>query len=182
MRFPHASFTALCAVLMAGGCAAPGPSHSRHAFMHLASTHRAAVFSAAELALVELEYRIDRRDVGQGLLIGITMSELGGGQITDRRARLSSGANVRRMAEVRIEQDGDAVSVYCKVIVQEQTTQAHRLFAHDRTEYDTPNSTPIEREAGTTTRQNTVWRTIRRDRASERKILAAITARDTLAD
>ncbi len=70
----------------------------------------------------------------------------------------------------------------CRVLIQEQTTQAHRLFERDHRGYDTPTDTPIEREAATTVRQNTVWRTNRRDRRSERAILEAVTSRtgDTL--
>ena len=48
------------------------------------------------------------------------------------------------------------------------------MLAYDRSGSDSPASTPIEREAATTDRQNTVWETIHRDRSSERRILAII--------
>lgn len=48
------------------------------------------------------------------------------------------------------------------------------MFRHDHRVSDIPDDTPIDRDAATTTEQNTVWRTIRRDKAAERRILEAI--------
>ena len=174
MQHRNAHIVWLCTWLIVGGCTAPGPSTTRHAAMHMERADRAAVFNAAELALAKLGYRIDRRDVSSGVLRAVPVSDAAGGQVVPRPARLSSRSGVRRVAEVRVEQVGDVVSVYCQVLVQEQTTQTHRLLAHDQRGYDAPTDTPIDREAATTTQQNTVWRTIRRDRDDERQILTAI--------
>ena len=142
--------------------------------MHMQGADRVAVFKAAELALVRLGYKIERRDMPSGVLEAVPVSDVGGAGLTRRPVRLSSRSDARRVADVQVEQIGDTVSVYCQVFVQEQSTQTHRLFAHDQRGYDTPTDTPIEREAATTVQQNTVWRTIRRDRDNERQILTAI--------
>ena len=147
MQLRNAHFVWLCTWLIVGGCTAPGPSTTRHAAMHMERADRAAVFNAAELALAKLGYRIDRRDVSSGVLRAVPVSDAAGGQVVPRPARLSSRSGVRRVAEVRVEQVGEVVSVYCKVLVQEQATHTH---------------------------QNTVWRTLRRDRDDERQILTAI--------
>jgi hypothetical protein len=50
------------------------------------------------------------------------------------------------------------------------------MFASDRSGSDTPGDyTAINRDAATTAEQNSVWRTLRRDRAAERNIIAEIT-------
>lgn len=52
------------------------------------------------------------------------------------------------------------------------------MFASDRSGSDTPGDyTAINRDAATTTEQNTVWRTVRRDKSVERNILNAIAER-----
>jgi hypothetical protein len=76
-----------------------------------------------------------------------------------------------------VAQNGNDVNVYCKVVVQEQTTETHRMFAQDSTLSDVPHDTAIDRDAATTTQQNTVWRTVQRDKAAERRILEAVLER-----
>ncbi len=79
------------------------------------------------------------------------------------------------MVEVRVADSGGAARVFCRVLIQEQTTQGHRMFASDRSGSDTPGDyTAINRDAATTTEQNTVWRTLRRDKSAERQILDMI--------
>ncbi len=174
IRLVDARFAWICALFVVEGCAAPGPSTAQHTIIHLQGVDRAVAFNAAELALVKLGYKIDRQDLSSGILEAAPVADAGGGELTRRPARLSSPSDARRVAKVRVEQVGDTVSVHCQVLVQEQTTQTHRLFADDRHGQDTPTNTPIEREAATTVQQNTVWRTIRRDRDNERQILAAV--------
>ena len=82
---------------------------------------------------------------------------------------------MRRIVEVRVADSGGAGKVFCRVLIQEQTTQAYRMFASDRSGSDAPGEyTPINRDAATTAEQNTVWRTVRRDKSAERQILDAI--------
>ena len=178
LRIRKANLVCLCAGLsLLGACVAPGPSPLRYGAREIRGSEKSAVLDAGEAALTGLGYRIDRRDEAAGILITRPITGLAEGRLTARPARLTSRGDTRRVAEVRVEQTADAVSVYCRVLVQEQTTQAHRLFERDYRGYDTPTDTPIEREGATTVRQNTVWRTIRRDKHAEREILAGVTAR-----
>jgi len=164
-------------LMLLGACASPGPSAATYATRQIRGSEWDAVFDAGEAALTEAGYRIERRDKAAGVITTQPITGLEEDRVVPRRAHLSSTSDTRRVAEVHVEQTADTVSVYCRVMIQEQTTQAHRLFELDHRGYDTPTDTPIEREAATTVQQNTVWRTIRRDNHAERVILAAITAR-----
>jgi hypothetical protein len=143
----------------------------------LAGGDRAVVFQAAEDALVEAGFQIDRRDEAAGLLttfpIAATSADIAG----HRSRRLGTPAALRRVADVRLEEAAGGVTAYCRVLVQEQTTEAYRLREYDLRGSDTPGYTAIDREAATTKAQNTVWRTIRRDKGAERAILAGIQER-----
>lgn len=90
--------------------------------------------------------------------------------------RATSRSRLRRVVHVRVTQSTDVVNVYCQVAIQEQTTEAHRMFRRNHMISDTPGETPIDREAATTDEQNIVWQTIGRDKAAERRILEAILA------
>ena len=81
---------------------------------------------------------------------------------------------IRHRVELRVKPLSAGVKMFCKVDIQHQTTEAHRLLAFDRTGSDMPGRTPIDRDAATTIEQNTVWETVRRDKATERAILRAI--------
>jgi hypothetical protein len=136
-----------------------------------------ATFHAADDALAELGYRVDRRDPSEGVLTTFPVRGTLQDEAAARRGRLGTPRPTRRVAQVRIEQRPGEVAVYCKVAVQEQTTEAYRLREYDLRTSDSPANTPIEREAATTKAQNTVWRTVRRDKAEERRILNAIIER-----
>jgi len=144
---------------------------------HVQQQDLSAALDAAEASLIDLGYKIERRDPTEGVITTQPV-EAQAGLDSTRPASLSSRGKTRRIVEVRVQNDGDATKVYCKVLIQEQTTQAHRMFDADRTGSDTPGDyTAINRDAATTTEQNTVWRTLRRDKAAEREILNAITER-----
>lgn len=144
---------------------------------HVRQRDRDAALDAAEAALIDLGYRIERRDPTEGVITTHPV-ETQAGLDSIRPASLSSRGKTRRIVEVRVQMDGDSTKVYCKVPLQEQTTQAHRMFASDRNSSDTPgDDTAINRDAATTAEQNTVWRTVRRDKSTERLILNAITDR-----
>ncbi len=166
----------LCLVLF-GACAVSGPSRLGYGVRRFAEADRSALFQAAADALVEAGYRIDRSDRAAGMLSTFPVA----GKLRDvaarRRARLGTPARIRRVVQVRIEQGADGISVYCKVAVQEQVTEAYRMQAYDLHTADSPVHTPIEREAATTREQNTVWQTVRRDKRQECEILAAVEQR-----
>lgn len=160
-----------------GGCASSGLSPLNYAVGHVQGEDRDGVFETARTALIEQGYCIKRADLAAGVITTLPVpvalpSDLGG-----RGTLLSSQARFRRVAQVRVSQRSGTIDVYCRVSDEEQTTEAYRMFARDRMVFDTPHETPIDREAATTTEQNTVWRTIRRDKAAERRILKAILVR-----
>ena len=66
------------------------------------------------------------------------------------------------------------VSLYCMVAVQEQATEAHRMFQQGLQESDAPIDTPIDRPEPTTTEEGNVWQTVYRDKGAERRILEAV--------
>ena len=141
---------------------------------HFETGDRAAFLAAAALALEETGYKMSGYELTEGRLVSEPRFDVARDRPTGRASLISSKSLTRRIAEIRVEQPAERISVYCRVLVQERTTRAHRMLAYDRSGSDSPASTPIEREAATTDRQNTVWETIRRDRSSERRILAII--------
>jgi hypothetical protein len=178
MRTHRAATGSLCAcLLLLGACATPGPSPLSYGVRQLPGSDRSAIFQASEDSLVALGYRIDHRDPAAGVLTTWPVA----GKLRDEaarpRARLGTPGLLRRIAQVRIEEGAAGMTVFCKVAVQEQTTEAHRLRASDYRTSDSPGYTPIDRDAATTKQQNTVWQTIRRDKRAEREILTAIEER-----
>ena len=178
MRLVHYArrIVVVVGVVLPAACASTGTSVGSYATRQVRGGHWTALLDAGEAALIDAGSRLERRDTAAGLITSMPIMGLAEDRAEVRRAQLSSAGDTRRVAEVRLQRIADVVSVRCKVLIQEQTTQAHRLFELDHSGYDTPTDTPIEREAATTVRQNTVWRTVRRDRRSERAILEAITS------
>lgn len=170
----------LCGVslIMIGSCVTADPTPVRFAVRHVADGNTDALFAAAEAVVTDLGYEIARRDVAGGLLVSQAPYR-GSADPTHRTSRLSSRARVRRLAEIRIKETPEAVKVFCKVAIQEQTTRAHRMFAVTQAGDDRPGDTAIDRDAATTIEQNTVWRTVRRDKSAERAILEALVNRGT---
>ena len=157
-----------------GACTASRPTAINFSVRHLHNVERTEVLDAAEVALTNLGYSIAERDTTAGILTTRPIFDVRGDQPARRGLGISSPGRTRRVAEVRVVPAADSLGVYCRVVVQEQTTQAHRLLARDGLGSDTPTDTPIEREAAATRRQNTVWQTFRRDKVAERRILTSI--------
>jgi hypothetical protein len=161
-------------IMPLGGCATTGVSPVNFSVIEISGHDRAAVFEAAEARLFAEGYRIDLRDPGKGLIRSVPVDGPPEERLLRRGAYLSGHGRTRRIAELRLIEATEAIRVHCRVAVQEQQTQAQRFFAYERRADDTPGDTAIDRDAATTDDQNTVWRTIRRDRAAERSILASI--------
>ncbi len=164
----------LVAWLWVSGCAAPGPTARNYSVSRPEKLDPTTAFDAARAALTGLGYRIDELDRNAGLLSASADYALPAEESARRGLRISARRPTERFAEVRVLEAVETVRVYCKVLIRQRVTEAHRMFALDHRGLDTPGQTPIEREAATTARQNTVWRTIRRDRPAERIILARI--------
>ncbi|MFH0979972.1 MAG: hypothetical protein V2A79_00350 [Planctomycetota bacterium] len=160
-------------VIGVAGCSAPQATALNYSVLRLADASQAAVFDAAAQALGE-HFTIRRSDRVAGMLEAVPMEGVGKGS----RGRLGDVVAVprreRRVAEVRVESEGNLVKVFCKVLVQEYDTQAHQMFNREHALSDLPTDTPADRDAATTTEQNAVWRTQRRDKALEDRILRAV--------
>lgn len=156
-----------------GACRTPAPTARSHTTLRQRSTRPEAAFAAAEQALRE-RFRIELRDPKRGLLRTAaveTRDRVQGGRVGDA---LGTPRRVRKIAEVRVEPDGPDVSIWCRVTVEQDDTNAHQLFVQDQGLSDIPSDTPPDREGATTARQHTVWRAKGRDRQLEREIRLAI--------
>ena len=162
---------------LAGACASSRPRTVNAALRRFEGVDQPAVFAAAATALADMGYDLDQQDEATGVLTTRPILDLPQDHRGRRPARLSSTGQTRRIAKVCVGQTAETINVYCRVLVQEQTTQAHRFLAGDSEGIDTPTATAIERDAATTRQQNTVWRTIRRDKAAERRILSVVDER-----
>lgn len=173
------------------GCASSGFSLRSYSVQRAPGVDRRAVFQAAETTLLDRGYRLDRRDRADfierssGVLrsVGSVVRTVPDGD-RPRGGRyevylpagqfLSSRNPQRRVVQIRMDERQGQVNIYCRVTVEEQVTEATRMFARQYRGVDIPDDTPIDRDAATTTEQNTVWRTRRRDKAAERRILADV--------
>lgn len=163
----------LLAIVAVHGCASPRPTAANYSVRRIEQRDRVEVLEAVVAALASLGYQIDRVDHAEGLVTTLPTTV----RPDDRAARshrgMSAARDLRRIAQVRVEQTDQTSSVYCRVVVQHSTTEVHRMFGQDQRGRDVPNDTAIDRDAATTREQNTVWESIRRDRVAERQLHAA---------
>ncbi len=162
-----------CALAVAAGCEGPSPTAQSHTPLRQRSVSPAAAFAAAEQVLGE-RFPIQVREPRNGLLRTAhidTVSSGPSGRLTDG---LSTPRRVRKSAEVRVEPADDGVKIWCQVVVEQNETSAHRMFAQEHSLSDLPSDTPADAEGATTAEQNTVWRYKGRDRQLEREIRRAI--------
>ena len=165
----------LCAAwLLTGGCASPGPSPLSYAVRHVQGGDPAVVFETAHAKLDSLGYRVGLADPVVGEITTLPIATTPNAERVHVGTRVGSQSRLRRLVHVRVTQSMDLVKVYCQVAIQEQRTEAHRMFRRNHMISDTPDDTPIDQEAATTDEQNMVWQTIGRDRTAERRILEAI--------
>ncbi len=165
--------TAWSIITLAGGCASTSRMTDPYAFRVLAGVDSATALARADAALANLGYAIELRDPDRGVIETLPVS--GATRDSDQpRVGSSRRGAVRMIARVRITPSDAGSRVSCQVVVQERSTQAHRLFRAARSRSDLPSETPIELEGATTEDQNTVWHTFRRDRLRERTILEEI--------
>jgi hypothetical protein len=94
----------------------------------------------------------------------------GEGRLRDTVVKVPN--RVRRTATLEFSDRGDELRAFCQVKIERLETGDFRVFAQQRQFNDVPTETPIDREAATTARQNTVWSSAGRDEAMEREILA----------
>jgi len=161
--------------MLCGACVSTEPSASNFSVRRATAPDLDTAYQAAAATLMDHGFRLDVANRQAGRLTTYPS------EYTPENASLRFGAarSGRRVAEIRIQHAGNEAAIYCRVIVQRQTTEAHRLLAVDGSGDDRPQQTPIEREAATARTQNTVWQTVGRDMALERAILADLSGRVT---
>jgi hypothetical protein len=80
-----------------------------------------------------------------------------------------------RIAHFAVAQRGDDTVAGLRIDIERQDTTRQEAFQPDRYRIsDAPSQTAIERDAATTTRQNTVWTFVKRDRQLERSLLTEL--------
>ena len=84
-------------------------------------------------------------------------------------------STMRRIAHFAVAKRGDGSIARLRIEVERMDTARREAFRPDQGRIsDAPSQTPIERDAATTTRQNTVWTFVKRDRRLERAFLAEL--------
>ena len=80
-----------------------------------------------------------------------------------------------RIAHFAVAERGEDTVARLRIDIERQDTTRQEAFQPDRHRIsDAPGQTAIERDAATTTRQNTVWTFVKRDRRLERTLLAEL--------
>lgn len=155
-------------------CAAPSPTPLNYSVRPSTLADRDALLDVAEAALLAAGWEIAERNPAAGRLVTVPIE--GAPRADNRRlgVKVPSRIPTRRFVEIQVEEASGVQRVFCKVVVQEQVTQAARMFAEMRSDRESTSMTAIEKDAATTEEQNTVWRTIQRDQAEERELLEAI--------
>ncbi len=88
------------------------------------------------------------------------------------------GSPARRIATLKLGQSSRGIIAFASVEIQRQDSRIHSQLGADAENYDSvPNKTPAELEAASTFEQNELWRTQRRDRTMEQRILSAVYAK-----
>jgi hypothetical protein len=161
-----------CPLLLVG-CQNGGPSTTHFGVIRLTAADRIEVFQVSRDALLGLGFEVATADLDRGRIESLPAEE-NQLEFAARSRAFESGRRQRRVASVRIESRDGEISVFCRVEIQEPSTEAHRFRASVNSSLDRPGETPIERDAATTPEQNTVWRAVGRDRDLERSILDAV--------
>ncbi len=179
--------TVLLALLAMGGCNG-GPSASRTAARPSRSPGDAASRWLPNVPLDAVRpvaadvfrsgYRLDR-DRSTGEMLVSQSAEVSGQQRVERvRDVFGRPSRHRRIATLRLSQDGPAVLLQCQVRVERLDTLEQAAFATEQGD-DRPNRTPIERLGADTPRPRQEWVYVNRDRQAESDILDAIARRFT---
>lgn len=168
---------ACCLSVVTTACTSPGPTALSYTVRLVHGEDIGVLLDTAELALREQDYTIATRDDTLGTLIAYPLQTSGASGSIRYKGRLIPAHRLRRVAEIMLRPGSQTTSIFCRIVVQDQITETHRMFSLDRSGRDVPNTTPIERDAATTTEQNTVWRTLQRDKSAERAVLEAILLR-----
>jgi hypothetical protein len=162
------------------GCASREPAPVQFSVRRTAAP-RDALLDSAEVVLIEMGYKIAKRDDAAGVIVTQPVQSRAGG-VKAGDGVISSTSPARRVIEVRVESGPDGSRVSCKAALQEQVSQAAaQVLQSARAGDEGIGQTAIERDAATTAEQNTYWRTVSRDRSLERAVLDAVEKRNAAA-
>lgn len=171
-------------LLLAGGCASSSLSPLNFGVRHVPGADPSVAFDAARGVLMHEGYSLARADAAAGVIITKPVAVIPRREQSRIGVQLSSKNAYRRFVHMRITQGPSpepdlpaVVSLYCMVAVQEQVTEAHRMFQRRVQESDVPVDTPIDRPEPTTAEEGNVWQTIYRDKGAERRVLEAVLQR-----
>lgn len=156
--------------LLATGCETSGPTTKTFSYVRLPGIDRSSAFSAAADALRE-SHDIARVDRDQWMIHSVpeeTEEEATTPRVGDL---VGASRTVRRVVTAYVTGDDKNAEAWCRVAIERNESNEHNLFIHDMQRDDTATATPADREAATTTEQNSVWRVLRRDKRAERIML-----------
>lgn len=85
-------------------------------------------------------------------------------------------STMRRTARLFVSSRGGETVARLRIEIERQDTARQEAFQPDRSQglTDAPGRTPIERDAATSSKQNTVWTFVKRDRRLERALLTEL--------
>lgn len=155
------------------GCESTGPSSKNFSYVRLPGVDKESAFTAATKAMRE-GHDIARIDRDQWMIQSVpeeTEEEATTPRVGDL---VGVPRNVRRVATAYVTGTTGATEAWCKIVIERNESREHNLFKNDMQQDDTASATPAERDAATTTEQNSVWRMLRRDKRAEREFLNTV--------
>ncbi len=164
--------------LLAAGCAettATGPARAAGDF----ATRRIADASLSDVRpeaerVFRQYFRVDPAASTAVSIVSYPEELEGRGEGRSVRDALTiSPSRQRRIAELRLRQDGQGVVALCRIQTQRLDTVERAAFAGTRGD-DRPSERPIDRTGNTTTPRREEWVNLGRDRKTEAAILDAI--------
>jgi len=163
-------------LLLACGCAADGSSAQSYSKRRIEAFAYREVYDAAEATMREY-FRIAQADSRSGVIRSVPVEERTSEVTGPLGQTLSTPRPQRRIAEMRLESQGDAVLLRCGVILQRPERVDHVGYAHRHSSEDTPNQTPLKESQGLDIERDAVWSTTGYDRRLENEMLAAVAER-----
>lgn len=166
-------FAIVMIAITVAGCESTGPSSKNFSYVRLPGVDREVAFGAATQAMRE-DHTIARIDRDHWMIQSVpeeTEEETTTPRVGDL---VGVPRNVRRVATAYVTGTDEATEAWCKIVIERNESREHNLFKNDMQHDDTASATPADREAATTTEQNSVWRMIRRDKRAEREFLNTV--------
>jgi len=169
---------AALAALLATGCSSPlesGATVSRaagSAGRRIANVNLSEAQPVAERVFRQ-RFRIDSAASGPGLIVSQAQEVNTEAQPQQMRDVLGGKARHRRVAQLRLDQQGPDLLLRCIVQTQRLETSERAAFSGQRGD-DRPTDTPIDRLGAASADNREEWGAGKRDRELEQEILRAV--------